>query len=65
MQTAIYETQPKSFQRTQKGLLELQTQESPLQRKPMKYELMDLEREKGYRIQTVKFNDKFYIYKVL
>ncbi len=66
MQTSTYQILPKPFQRLQNGLLlELQPNEPPLAKKLCKYEIVDLEREKGYLIRIVKFNNKYYIYKVL
>lgn len=57
-------TEPKIFLRSAHGLLELQSHEEPLDKRPTKHERLDLEAKKGYRIHPVKFNNKFYIYRV-
>lgn len=56
--------QPRTFVKSQDRLLELQPHEPPLERRPSKYERLDMETQKGYPIQPIKFNNKFYIYRV-
>lgn len=64
MSNLIQENNPKPFLRNHNGILLELLPDPPLEKKIKRDEVCNIEQVRGYKIQLLKHNNKFYIYRL-